>query len=211
MPGLYRRNDYDLAGFAVGAVERNAVLPRGDIRAGDILLGIASSGVHSNGFSLVRKVVARSKLEWNAPAPFDRKQKLGPALLTPTRIYVNSCLAAIRETKAVKALAHITGGGFPDNIPRVLPKNLGACIDLSRVPVLPVFHWLANAGRITEREMLRTFNCGIGMIAVAEPRVADKIAAVLKRKDESVVRIGEIVRASKGKPRVTYSGRLDLH
>ncbi len=167
MPGVYHGDDYDLAGFAVGAVERGAILPRQDIKAGDVILGIASSGVHSNGYSLVRKVVARSKLKWSAPAPFDKKKKLGAAVLAPTRIYVKSCLAAIRETKAVKALAHITGGGFPDNIPRVLPKNLGARIDIARIPVRPVFQWLAATGGIAEKEMLRTFNCGIGMIAVS--------------------------------------------
>ena len=210
MPDLYHGDDYDLAGFAVGAVERGAILPRSDVSAGDVLLGIASSGVHSNGFSLVRKVVARSKLKWSAPAPFEKNRRLGPVMLAPTRIYVKSCLAAIRETRGVKALAHITGGGFPDNIPRVLPKTLGAHIDLARVPVLPVFRWLAEAGRIAEREMLRTFNCGIGMIAVVEPRAANKVAAVLEREGETVVRIGEIVPASKGKPRVSYTGRLDL-
>ena len=210
MPGVYRGDDYDLAGFAVGAAERGAILPRHDIREGDIILVLASSGVHSNGFSLVRNVVARSKLKWNAAAPFDHKRKLGPALLAPTRVYVKSCLAAIRETKAVKALAHITGGGFPDNIPRVLPKTLGARIDLGRVPVLPVFQWLAKAGRIAESEMLRTFNCGIGMIAVVEPRAAEKVATVLKREGEKVVRLGELVPAAKGKPRVTYTGRLNI-
>ena len=210
MPGVYRGDDYDLAGFAVGAVERNAVLPRSDVAAGDVLLGIASSGVHSNGFSLVRKVVAKSKLKWNAAAPFDSKRKLGPAVLTPTRIYVKSCLAAIRETKAVKALAHITGGGFPDNIPRVLPKGLGARIDLAQVPVLPVFQWLAKAGGIAEPEMLRTFNCGIGMIAVVAPRKADAVAAVLKREGERVVRLGQVLRARKGQPRVSYTGQLRL-
>jgi phosphoribosylformylglycinamidine cyclo-ligase len=210
MPGVYHGDDYDLAGFAVGAAERGAILPRNDIKAGDIVLGIASSGVHSNGYSLVRKVVAKSKLKWSAPAPFDRKKKLGAAVLTPTRIYVKSCLAAIRETKAVKALAHITGGGFPDNIPRVLPKNVGARIDISRIPVPPVFQWLAKTGGIAEKEMLRTFNCGIGMIAVVEPRAADKVAAILKREGESVVRLGELVAAAKGKPRVTYTGRLNI-
>src|SRR5262249_25556961 len=148
MPGVYHGNDYDLAGFAVGAVERNAVLPRNDIRAGDVILGIASSGVHSNGFSLVRRVVAKSKLRWSGPAPFDKKRKLGAAVLTPTRIYVKPALAAIRETKAVKALAHITGGGFPDNIPRVLPKGAGARIELDRIDVLPVFRWLSDVGGI---------------------------------------------------------------
>jgi phosphoribosylformylglycinamidine cyclo-ligase len=210
MPGIYRGDDYDLAGFAVGAVERGAILPRADIRPGDAVLGIASSGVHSNGYSLVRKVVGRSKLKWNAAAPFDKKKKLGAAVLTPTRIYVKSCLAAIRETGAVKALAHITGGGFPDNIPRVLPDGVGARIDIGRIPVRPVFRWLAKTGGIAENEMLRTFNCGIGMIAVVEARAADKVAAVLKREGESVVRLGELVSAVKGKPRVTYTGALKL-
>jgi len=159
MPGVYHGNDYDLAGFAVGAVERNMILPRTDLRAGDVVLGIASSGAHSNGYSLVRKVVEKAKLKWSAPAPFDKKQKLGKAALTPTRIYVKSCLAAIRETKAVKALVHITGGGFPDNIPRVLTKGMGVRLDLARVPVLPIFKWLAKTGNIAESEMLRTFNC----------------------------------------------------
>jgi phosphoribosylformylglycinamidine cyclo-ligase len=210
MPGVYHGDDYDLAGFAVGAAERGTILPRNDVRAGDIVLGIASSGVHSNGYSLVRKVVAKSKLKWSTPAPFDKKKKLGAAVLTPTRIYVKSCLAAIRGTKAVKALAHITGGGFPDNIPRVLPKNVGARIDISRIPVPPVFQWLAKTGGIAEKEMLRTFNCGIGMIVVVEARAADKVAAILKREGESVVHLGELVAAAKGKPRVTYTGRLNI-
>jgi phosphoribosylformylglycinamidine cyclo-ligase len=123
---------------------------------------------------------------------------------------VTSCLAAIRGTGAIKALAHITGGGFPDNIPRVLPKSLGARIDLTRIAVPPVFRWLAQTGGIAEKEMLRTFNCGIGMIAVVEPRAADKVAAILKREGERVVRLGEVVAAAKGKPRVTYDGRLGL-
>jgi phosphoribosylformylglycinamidine cyclo-ligase len=210
MPGVYHGDDYDLAGFAVGAAERGAILPRNDVRSGDVVLGIASSGVHSNGYSLVRKVVAKSKLKWNAAAPFDKKKKLGAAVLTPTRIYVKSCLAAVRGTKAVKALAHITGGGFPDNIPRVLPKNVGARIDISRIPVPPVFQWLAQTGGIAEKEMLRTFNCGIGMIVVVEARAADKVAAILKREGESVVHLGELVAAAKGKPRVAYTGRLNI-
>src|SRR5260221_2036045 len=210
MPGLYHGNDYDLAGFAVGAVERNAVLPRDDIRAGDVILGIASSGVHSNGFSLVRKVVAKSKLKWSAAAPFDKNRKLGAAVLTPTRIYVKPLLAAIRETKAVKALAHITGGGFPDNIPRVLPKDAGARIDLGQIAVPPVFRWLSETGGIAEKEMLRTFNCGIGMIAVVDPRKADAVMKVLRREGETVTPIGEVTRAAQGKPRVAYTGKLHL-
>src|SRR5262245_21562183 len=168
MPGVYHGDDYDLAGFAVGAVERDAVLPRADVNPGGVLIGILSSGVHSNGFSLVRRVVEKSGLKWDAPAPFLPSTPLGRALLTPTRIYVKSCLAAIKQSKAVKALAHITGGGFPDNIPRVLPDGLGVEIDLARVPVLPVFRWLAAAGSVAEGELLRTFNCGIGMVAVVD-------------------------------------------
>jgi phosphoribosylformylglycinamidine cyclo-ligase len=206
MPGLYHGGDYDLAGFAVGAAERGTLLPRGDVAAGDTLLGLASSGVHSNGYSLVRKVVDTSGLGWDAPAPFDPKRSLGEALLTPTRIYVASCLAAIRNTGGIKALAHITGGGFPDNIPRVLPKGLGVKLDLTRVPVLPVFRWLASVGAIAQPEMLRTFNCGIGMIAVVEPAKADAVAAELTRAGETVVRLGEVVAGGE----VAYAGDLAL-
>jgi phosphoribosylformylglycinamidine cyclo-ligase len=207
MPGLYQIGDYDLAGFAVGAAERGTLLPRGDIRAGDAVLGLASSGVHSNGYSLVRKVVEASDLAWSAPAPFDSGRTLGEALLTPTRIYVASCLAAIRESGAVKGLAHITGGGFPDNIPRVLPKGLGVRVDLTRIAVPPVFRWLARAGGIAQSEMLRTFNCGIGMIAIVEPGAADTVAALFERHGERVVRLGEVT-AEGGV--VSYEGRLDL-
>ncbi|MBN9047992.1 MAG: phosphoribosylformylglycinamidine cyclo-ligase [Rhizobiales bacterium] len=209
MPGVYQGGDYDLAGFAVGAAERGTLLPRADIAAGDVVIGIASSGVHSNGYSLVRKVVDVSALAWETPAPFDPSRSLGEAVLTPTRIYVKSCLAAIRETGAVKGLAHITGGGFPDNIPRVLPDGLGVALDLARVPVLPVFKWLAKAGNIAEPELLRTFNCGVGMIALAAADQADKVIAVLKREGENAFPIGTVTTAN-GEPRVTYSGHLDL-
>jgi phosphoribosylformylglycinamidine cyclo-ligase len=209
MPGVYQGDDYDLAGFAVGAAERGDLLPRKDIAEGDGILGLASSGVHSNGYSLVRKVVEKSGLAWTAPAPFSPEQTLGDAIITPTRIYVKSCLAALRETKAVKGLAHITGGGFPDNIPRVLPKGLGARIDLTRVPVLPVFKWIAATGSIAQNEMLRTFNCGIGMIVIVAAQDADAVAASFTRAGESVVRIGEVIRAA-NEPRVVYDGALDL-
>jgi phosphoribosylformylglycinamidine cyclo-ligase len=209
MPGLYVGNDYDLAGFAVGAAERGTLLPRGDVAAGDAVIGLASSGIHSNGFSLVRKVAEKAGLAWDAPAPFAPQQSLAEAVLTPTRIYVVSCLAAIRETKAVKALAHITGGGFTENIPRALPKGLGVRIDLTRVPVLPVFKWLAAAGNIAEPEMLRTFNCGIGMVAVVAPEGADAVIGVLTRAGETVVRLGEVIEAGDG-ARVNYTGHLDL-
>jgi len=209
MPGLYHAKDYDLAGFAVGAAERGEILPRADVAAGDTVIGIASSGVHSNGYSLVRKVVEKSGLAWSAPAPFASGQTLGAAILAPTRIYVKSCLAAIRETKTVKALAHITGGGFPDNIPRVLPKGLGVRLDLARVPILPVFKWLAKTGDIAEPEMLRTFNCGLGMIAVVAAEDVDAVIATLTREGEKALPIGTVIDAAGG-PQVAYDGHLDL-
>jgi phosphoribosylformylglycinamidine cyclo-ligase len=210
MPGLYQMGDYDLAGFAVGAVERDAILPRGDVRAGDVILGLASSGIHSNGYSLVRKIVERTGLRWSAPAPFDPARELGAALLEPTRIYVKSCLAALRATKAVKALAHITGGGFPDNIPRVLPQGLGVMLDLTRVPVPPIFRWLGDVGQVAEAEMLRTFNCGVGMVAVVAPGEADAVGNALVREGETVVPIGEVVAIARDTARVAYRGHLDL-
>jgi phosphoribosylformylglycinamidine cyclo-ligase len=209
MPGLYEDGDYDLAGFAVGAAERGRLLPRGDIGAGDAVIGLASSGVHSNGYSLVRKIVAQSGLGFDAPAPFSPVMTLGGALLAPTKLYVKSCLRAIRETGAVKGLAHITGGGFTDNIPRVLPKHLGVGIDLARVPVLPVFKWLAEEGRVAELELLRTFNCGIGMIAIVSADSVDAVSDVFGASGESVTLLGEVIPAA-GEHRVVYNGHLDL-
>jgi phosphoribosylformylglycinamidine cyclo-ligase len=209
MPGVYSGNDYDLAGFAVGAVERDAVLPRTDVAEGDFIIGLASSGVHSNGYSLVRKVVEKSGVSWSTPAPFMTGKSLGESILAPTRIYVKSCLAAIRGTKAVKGLAHITGGGFPDNIPRVLPKGLGARINLAAVPVLPVFKWLADAGGIAQSEMLRTFNCGIGMIVIVSAKDSDTVMQAFTRSGEKVVALGHVGKTSDGE-RVVYDGKLDL-
>ncbi|MBI3436806.1 MAG: phosphoribosylformylglycinamidine cyclo-ligase [Proteobacteria bacterium] len=210
MPGLYAAADYDLAGFAVGAAERGALLPRKDLAIGDIVLGLASSGIHSNGYSLARRVVEKSALKWSDPAPFAPGTALGEALLTPTRIYVRACLAAIRQTGAIKALAHITGGGFPDNIPRVLPNGLAVAIDLGRVAVLPVFRWIAAVGGIAAGEMLRTFNCGIGMIVVVEPGAAGTVEGALTRGGETVLRLGELVDAGGRAERVTFHGCLDL-
>jgi phosphoribosylformylglycinamidine cyclo-ligase len=209
MPGLYKDGDYDLAGFAVGAAERGTLLPSPTIAAGDAVLGLASSGVHSNGFSLVRKIVERSGVALDAPAPFSPVMTLGGALLTPTRLYVKSCLRAIRETGAVKGLAHITGGGFTDNIPRVLPKHLGVGIDLPRLPVLPVFKWLAEQGEIAELELLRTFNCGIGMIVIVEADAIEQVTEILTAGGESVHLLGEVIPAA-GDNRVVYAGHLDL-
>jgi phosphoribosylformylglycinamidine cyclo-ligase len=173
------------------------------------VIGLASSGVHSNGFSLVRKIVAASGIGFAAQAPFSPVMTLGGALLTPTRLYVRSCLRAIRETDAVKGLAHITGGGFTDNIPRVLPKHLGVGIDLARLPVLPVFKWLAEQGRIAELELLRTFNCGIGMIAIVRPDAVAEVTDILTEAGENVVLLGEVINAE-AERRVVYNGHLDL-
>src|SRR5262249_2681181 len=162
-----------------------------------------------NGFSLVRKIVEHSRVAYDAPAPFSPVMTLGGALLTPTRLYVKSCLRAIRETGAVKGLAHITGGGFTDNIPRVLPKHLGVGIDLSRLPVLPVFKWLAEQGGIAGLELLRTFNCGMGMIAIVKPDAIEKVTEVLAASGEIVTLLGEVIPAA-GEHRVVYNGHLDL-
>jgi phosphoribosylaminoimidazole synthetase len=208
MPGLYRRGDYDLAGFAVGAAEREMLLPRADLAAGDIVLGLASSGLHSNGFSLVRRVVEVSGLAWNAAAPFAPGKSLGAAMLEPTRIYVRACLDAIRKTGAVKALAHITGGGLVENIPRVLSRDLAVEIDLSTIPVPEVFRWLAEAGAIAEEEMLRTFNCGIGMVIFVGRDEAAAVTQELARHDERVIEIGRLV--ARAGAQTVFTGKLDI-
>jgi phosphoribosylformylglycinamidine cyclo-ligase len=209
MPGLYAEGDYDLAGFAVGAAERGTLLPRDDVAAGDAIIGLAASGVHSNGFSLVRRIVERAGLAWDAPAPFAPETTLAEALLTPTRIYVKPLLAAIRETGAVKALAHITGGGLPENLPRVLPGTLAAEIDLASITVPPVFGWLAQAGGIAETEMLRTFNCGVGMALVCGGGEAEALCAFLRGQGETAAIIGKIAERGDGAP-VRFSGGLRL-
>ena len=209
MPGMYAGSDYDLAGFAVGAAERGTLLPRADVVAGDVVLGLPSSGVHSNGYSLVRRIVALSGLAWDAPAPFASDKTLAEALLEPTRIYVKSLLQALKAAPGIKALAHITGGGFPDNIPRVLPDDLGVAIDLPAIAVPPVFGWLAQVGGVAEREMLRTFNCGIGMIVVAEAAQADAVMAALAEAGEKPVRLGEVT-ARGAEEAVSYRGKLAL-
>ena len=207
MPGLYAGKDYDLAGFSVGAAERGTLLPRG-VTAGDIILGLRASGVHSNGYSLVRRIVADAGLKWDAPAPFAPGQDLADVLLTPTRIYVKAILRVLRETQGLKALAHITGGGFPENIPRVLPAGCAAAIDLDAVPVLPVFRWLAREGGVAEAEMLRTFNCGIGMVLVVAADTVEAIETTLRDAGEEPVRLGAIMAADG--PQTVFSGRLDL-
>ncbi|UYN97367.1 MAG: phosphoribosylformylglycinamidine cyclo-ligase [Enhydrobacter sp.] len=179
MPGMYAAGDYDLAGFAVGAAERGQLLPRADIAAGDVVLGLASSGLHSNGFSLVRKVMERS--------PHDVAM-----LLEPTRIYVKSLLAAIRDTGAVKGLAHITGGGLPGNVPRCLPDGTRARLDARQWKAPAVFGWLRDAGRVPTDDMLRTFNCGLGMIVIVTKSDAGRVVKALTGAGESVHEVGVI-------------------
>jgi phosphoribosylformylglycinamidine cyclo-ligase len=204
MPGMYADGDYDLAGFAVGAAERGQLLDGRDIVPGDVVLGLASAGLHSNGFSLVRAVVERAGLAWTAPAPFDGGVTLGEAVLTPTRIYVKSGLAAVREG-GVKALAHITGGGLIENLPRVLPNGCAAEIDAAAWPLPPIFAWLKRAGGLEPLELARTFNCGIGMMAVVGADRAAEATRILTEAGESVFRIGRIV-AGSGAPAVTLLG-----
>ncbi len=195
MPGMYADGHYDLAGFAVGAVERDEVLPRRQaVRAGDVIVGLASSGPHSNGYSLIRRIVDAAGLSWDAPAPFAPGATLGEAFLTPTRIYVKPLLAALRSgTAGVKALAHITGGGFVENVPRVLPENVAARIDLTALPVPSVFGWLKVEGGVEETEMLRTFNCGCGMIAIVDAGSADAFMNILLEHGEKPFVLGELI------------------
>ncbi|MCB1347380.1 MAG: phosphoribosylformylglycinamidine cyclo-ligase [Maritimibacter sp.] len=189
MPGMYAEGDFDLAGFAVGAMERGGTLPA-EVAEGDVLLGLASSGVHSNGYSLVRKLVELSGLGWEADCPWG-DGTLGAALLAPTRLYVTAALAAI-EAGGVHALAHITGGGITENLPRVLPEGQGALVDLDAWTLPPVFRWLAETGGMEQAELLKTFNCGLGMIlAVAPGRVAP-VRAALEAAGETVVQIGRV-------------------
>jgi phosphoribosylformylglycinamidine cyclo-ligase len=209
MPGLYGKGDFDLAGFAVGAVERDRILPKtGLMQEGDVLIGVASSGVHSNGFSLVRKIAQTKGLSWEDEAPFAAGRKLGEALLTPTRLYVKVALAAI-HTGGIKGLAHITGGGVTDNLPRCLPEGLDAEVDLSCITPLPVFQWLARAGGVAEAEMLRAFNCGIGLIAVAAPKDAGHVIDAFQGAGDKAVRIGTLV-AGSGEAKVRYKNTLKL-
>jgi phosphoribosylformylglycinamidine cyclo-ligase len=201
MPGMYHKGDFDLAGFAVGAMERGTALPAG-VAEGDVLLGLASNGVHSNGYSFVRKVVELSGLGWDAASPFS-DGTLGAALLAPTRLYVKQSLAAIRAG-GVHALAHITGGGLTENPPRVVPEGLACEIDLSAWDLPPVFRWLAKTANMAEPELLKTFNCGIGMIAFVDQARAAELADLFRAQGETVVELGRVVKGEG----VIYKGRL---
>jgi len=209
MPGLYANADFDLAGFAVGAAERGMILPKLDtMTAGDVVIGIASTGLHSNGYSLARRVVEEAGVALEQAAPFDPAVKLADALLVPTRLYVKSVLAAL-HTGGLRALAHITGGGITENLPRVLPEGLDAEIDLDTWKPQPVFGWLARSAGIAEQEMLRTFNCGIGLIAIAPEKFAGHVIDAFQENGDRAVRLGVLVRGS-GEPNVRYVGALRL-
>lgn len=195
MPGMYAPGHYDLAGFVVGAVEREDILPRmQDMKAGDVLVALPSSGPHSNGYSLVRRIVERTGLGWDDCAPFDEKKKLGEALLAPTRIYVKPLLQLIRN-KRIKGLAHITGGGLIENTPRMLPDSLVAKIDYNAWQLPPVFDWLQRAGSVSDEEMRRTFNCGVGIVMAVDPAVANPLMERLVNEGEAPFVIGELANA----------------
>ena len=201
MPGMYPAGDFDLAGFAVGAMERGSDLPAG-VTEGDVLLGLASDGVHSNGYSLVRKLVEVSGLGWDADCPW-AEGSLGAALLTPTRLYVKQALAAVRAG-GVHALAHITGGGLTENLPRVLPEGMGAEISLDAWELPPVFKWMAETGGIAPAEMLKTFNCGVGMVLAVDASRAEAIAELLRAEGETVYMLGTVT----GEAGMSYEGTL---
>jgi phosphoribosylformylglycinamidine cyclo-ligase len=194
---MYAKDDYDLAGFSVGAAERDGLLPRPDVGPGDVVLGLASSGVHSNGFSLVRRILDTTNLGPRTPAPFATGTTVGQALLEPTRIYVKPVLE-LHKAKLLKAAAHITGGGLVGNLPRVLPQGCVAVVDATSWTPAPVFAWLAQTGGVVPEEMLRVFNCGIGMALVVAPDDVETAIALLTGAGESVSRIGHIEAGTEG-------------
>ena len=205
MPGMYKDGDYDLAGFCVGAVERDNILTGEGVCEGDILLGLASSGVHSNGFSLVRRLVEDSGLGYNDPCPFDKSQDFGTALLEPTRIYVKSTLAALKAGH-IKAISHITGGGFVENIPRILPDGVSAHVDASCWNLPPVFDWLREAGNLEPLEMAKTFNCGIGLVVIVQADGVEETRKIFEQSGETVYSLGHVVKKSANQPATIVTG-----
>ncbi len=201
MPGMYAEGEYDLAGFAVGVVEKSAIVDGRDIAAGDVLLGLAASGAHSNGYSLVRRIVERAKPDLHADF---HGRPLGDVLLEPTRIYVKSLLALLREVK-VKGMAHITGGGLLENVPRVLPESVKAAIVRASWPLPPLFQWLQREGGVADAEMHRVFNCGIGMVVVLDAKDADRAARSLAGAGETVFRIGRVEARNAAEPQVSIA------
>ena len=195
MPGMYAEGDYDLAGFALGAVERDAGLPRLERQAaGDVLIGIASSGPHSNGYSLIRKIVERAGLSWDAPAPFEPSRSLAEALMTPTRIYVKSVLP-LTKAGLIEGAAHITGGGLIDNPPRAIAAGLEPRFDWNAWKLPAVFGWMQGAAGIADQELRRTFNCGIGMVLITKPENADRVLTALRAAGETAFICGALAKA----------------
>jgi phosphoribosylformylglycinamidine cyclo-ligase len=212
MPDMYAEGHYDLAGFAVGAVQRESLLPRKqEMRAGDVLVGLASSGPHSNGYSLIRRIVAASGLDWADPAPFAGNATLADVFLTPTRIYVRPLLAALQALgPAMRGLAHITGGGLVENVPRILPAGLAARIDLGALDIPPVFGWLKQQGNVADEEMLRTFNCGCGMVAVLAEEGVDTFMEIMNARGERPFILGRLTEAGTEAERVILEGRAEF-
>jgi len=196
MPGMYADGDYDMAGFCVGAVDRDKVLPRmADQKAGDILIGLGSTGPHSNGYSLVRRIVERSGLAWDAAAPFEEGKTLAQALLAPTRIYVKTVLPHLKAGR-IKGLAHITGGGMVENPPRAIAEGLVAKFDWDAWALPPVFAWLQAVGGVSDHELRRTFNCGVGLMLIVDPHDLADVLEGLVRADEDAFVIGELAAAA---------------
>lgn len=207
MPGLYQQGEYDLAGFAVGAVERDQLLPKHDIAPGDILIGLPSSGVHSNGFSLVRRILEYAGVSLDDPTPFDKQTSFKEVLLTPTAIYVKPVLQLQRKN-LVKGLVHITGGGLLENIPRVLPDGVGVSIDMSAYSCPAIFHWLQDQGNVPQEEMMRTFNMGIGMLMIVAASNGQAVKEELAKVNQPCFEIGQVVGYTEKDARVALrSGR----
>lgn len=206
MPGMYEGDDYDLAGFTVGAVNREDIITGETISDGDIVLGLASSGVHSNGFSLVRKCVAEAGLDYSDPAPFDSDKSLGEALLEPTKLYIKSLLDVLKSQKgAIKGMAHITGGGFTENIPRILPKGTGVILDAKSWDFLPVFKWLKGTANLANEDLALTFNCGIGMAVFVKAEEKNAVMTRLREKGETVYEIGKVCKVDAGQEQVVIN------
>jgi phosphoribosylformylglycinamidine cyclo-ligase len=205
MPGMYSDGDYDLAGFCVGAVERENLLSGDEVGEGDVVLGLASSGVHSNGFSLVRKMVEVSGVGYKDNCPFEANKTLGEALLEPTKIYVKSTLKVLK-TGAVNGISHITGGGFVENIPRILPDGVTVHVDASIWTLPPVFNWIKDTGNITAQEMSKTFNCGIGLVVIVKAEGAAEAKAIFEAEGETVYTIGTVTKKTADEPKTIVTG-----
>ena len=198
MPGLYEKKHFDLAGFSVGIVERNCLLPNNNIEEGDIIIGLPSNGLHSNGYSLVRNIIKQKNITTSLPMPNDSKKTISEVLLEPTKIYVKLILDLLKNVGGIKAISHITGGGITENLPRIFPNSeINAQINLSSWDRPEIFSWLKNLGNIDEEEILKTLNCGIGLVLIVSPNDAKNIKDYLNKIDEEFFIIGEIINNKK--------------